>query len=100
MKQLHYVCVRGSLFAQAKDKPAKPENRLKVRGILVLGLTSIRTFLSVCTYNRTFPALFSGLSNTAISSYPPSQTDIIKTRDLLDALYQDESMLDPCYVFS
>ena len=44
--------------------PMSPENRLKVLGILTLGLTSINTPLEVSIYTCSNPALLSGESRS------------------------------------
>lgn len=51
------------IFNLCSNCTIRPENLLKVRGILVFALTSTSTFFSVCTKTLTLPALFKGLLN-------------------------------------
>lgn len=52
-----------------RDLPIKPQKRGKVRGMRVCGITSISTFLLVSISTRRWPALFSGLSSRASSTW-------------------------------
>lgn len=63
MQQHNSILRMGAREESETSVPISPQKRLQVLGILVRGLTSIKTLFLACTYTWSSPALFNGLSS-------------------------------------